>query len=68
MTLNMQKQTQSNTTGNTDIIRYMARMFGNTNIIQIMLLMRHILNSVTKLPLTKTIDDTAELKKVFTEA
>ena len=64
MTLNMQKQTKSNSRGNTDLIRYMARMFGNTNIIQIMLLMRHKLNFATQLLVTTTtIDDTTELKR-----
>ena len=69
MTLNMQKQTKSNSTGNTDLIRYMARMFGKTNIIQIMLLMRHMLSIATQLPVTTTtFDVTTDLKKVFTEA
>ena len=66
MTLNMQKQTKSNSTGNTDSIRYMAQMFGNNNIIQIMLQMRHMLSIATQLPVTTTIiHDTTELKTVF---
>ena len=69
MTLNMQNQTKSNSTGNTDSIRYMAQMFGNTNIIQIMLQMRHMLSIPTQLTInTKIIDDTTELKTVFKEA
>ena len=42
----------------------MARTFGNTNIIQIKLLMRHMLNIAAQLPVTTTtINDTTELKK-----
>ena len=37
MLLNMQKQTKSNSTGNTNLIRYRARMLGNSNLKQIML-------------------------------
>ena len=41
-------------------------MFGNTNIIQIMLLMRHVLNIATQLPVTTTtIDDTTEFQSVY---
>ena len=51
------------------LIRYMAQMFGNTNIIQIMLQMPHRLSIATQLPVTTTtIDDTTEYKTVFTEA
>ena len=46
----------------------MAQLFGNTNVIQIMLLIRHMLNIVTQLPVTTTIDHKTELKKEFTEA
>ena len=47
----------------------MAQMFSNTNLIQIMLQMRHMLSIATQLAVTTTtIDDTMELKTVFKEA